>query len=237
MRRRIGALLNREDGASMIVVMIVAVGLFMMVPVFLDYASLHYTRRVTQTGADAAALAAAIEYADHFSIDWPYGDDWRGVVAGQLCCFGQLCNWNWTWSKMCSVGTYVGSYVLVDGNHDSIGDGAADDYAERNGTEVIDYSASTFSWYEAPRVHTVEWVPVPPVSVDVEVQRRAPMIYGSLYGRNDFYVPARARAEAYMDRYTQGSDLCFIWCCIGYWCIWPSVVPSYDFKWKVRLVE
>ena len=59
MRNRIKALLSREDGASMIVVMLVAVALLLTVPVFVDYASLHYTRRVTQTGADEAALAAA----------------------------------------------------------------------------------------------------------------------------------------------------------------------------------
>jgi uncharacterized membrane protein len=51
--------------------MLVAVALLLTVPVFVDYASLHYTRRVTQTGADAAALAAAIEFADHHSISWP----------------------------------------------------------------------------------------------------------------------------------------------------------------------
>ena len=233
-----GAMLSREDGASMIVVMIVAVGLFLMVPVFVDYASLHYTRRVTQTGADAAALAAAISYANHLSINLPYGDSWPGWIAGQVCCFGQLCHWNWRWSRLCSIGAYS-AYAIAEGNRDSIGRGAARDYAGRNGTTVTSYAASAPAFYEAPRVHFMSWIPILPVSVEVEARRRAPMIYGSLYGRNNFYVYAHARAEAYMDRYSEGVRLCAIICCAcnPWFCVCPSVVPSFRFNWKVRLVE
>jgi hypothetical protein len=228
----------------MIIIMIVAVGLFMMVPVFVDYASLHYTRRVTQTGADAAALAAAIEYADHFSIDWPYGDSWLGVVAAELCCFGQLCMWNWDWSQMCSSLIYV-LYVYLDGNDDSIGDGEADDYADKNGTRIKEYAAAVppFTLYELPRIHFMKamiYIPVPPVSVEVETERRAQMIYGNLYGRNDFWVHAHARAEAYMEKYeTRAPMPCLIICCScnPYGCICISQTPSWHFEWKVRLVE
>jgi hypothetical protein len=237
MRGRIGALLNREDGASMIIIMIVAVGLFMMVPVFVDYASLHYTRRVTQTGADAAALAAAIDYANDLSIHWPSWSG-RGLIPKFACCYGPLCpNRSSRVSKICVISFYVGLYVLIDGNRDSIGDGSADDYAQRNGTEVADYSASTFSGYEAQRIHFVEGIPVPPVSVKVKAERRAPMIYANLYGRNDFTVHASARAEAYLDRYSSGTEWCGYFVCCKKWFCLPARVPNYDFHWKVRLVE
>ncbi len=241
MRNRIGALLNREDGASMIVIMLVAVGLFLTVPVFVDYASLHYTRRVTQTGADAASLAAAIEYADHLSIQWPYGDGALGVAAAEICCFGQLCVYSMDWSKICSAAIYE-LYVMIEGSDDGIGKEEAKDYAERNGTEMKEYAANPvpFVLYELPRIHIVaNVVPIMPVAVLVEVERRAPMIYRTLYGRNDFKVRADARAEAYMNSYQESVMPCLIICCScnPYGCVCASQVPAYDFKWKVRLVE
>jgi len=241
MKSKLASLLNREDGASMIVVMLVAVGLFLTVPVFVDYASLHYTRRVTQTGADAAALAAAIEYADHLSISWPYGDGILGAAAAEICCFGQLCIYSWDWSKICSAMFYE-FYVMIEGSDDGIGENVAKDYADQNGTSVKDYSADPvpFVLYEFPRIHIVaNVVPIMPVGVLVEVERQAPMVYRSFYDRDDFYVHADARAEAYMNSYEESVMPCLIICCScnPYGCVCGSQVPAYDFKWKVRLVE
>jgi hypothetical protein len=132
---------------------------------------------------------------------------------------------------------------MIEGSDDGIGKDSAKDYAERNGTDMKEYAANPvpFVFYELPRIHIMESVvPIMPVSVLVEVERRAPMIYRTLYGRNDFKVRADARAEAYMEKYEErGAMPCLIICCScnPYGCVCISQVPSYEFKWKVRLVE
>jgi len=221
----------------MVVIMLIAVALLLTVPVFVDYASLHYTRRVAQTGADAAALAAAISYAEEFSIHWPAYDAVLGWVARILCC-KTTCFMSG--NEQCVMLFYM-LHVLIYGNQDSIGKDDAEDYADKNGTEMEDYDAAPvpFMLYNFPRLILIDYIPVPPIGVKVAVSREAPMIYGQLYGQDEFVVKASAIAEAYLDKADKSQDWCVTLCCAcnPYGCICAGSVPAYDFHWKVRLVE
>jgi len=239
--------INREEGVSMVVIMLIAVALLLTVPVFVDYASLHYTRRVTQTGADAAALAAAVSYAEELSGHWPAYDTLMGWMARMLCC-RTVCMP--TLNKTCVTLYYV-LHTLLFGNLDNIGEEDAEDYAEKNGTEMEEYDTAPFPFmgYSLPRIYVQRtdhlpycyylYVPVPPIGVEVTVSRKAPMIYGQLYGQDEFVVKASAIAEAYLDKADKSQDWCVTLCCAcnPYGCICAGSVPAYDFHWKVRLVE
>jgi hypothetical protein len=60
-----------ESGANQLLILGVLAGALLIIPVLYDFASVHYARRVTQTGSDAAVLAAAKDYAVALSIEWP----------------------------------------------------------------------------------------------------------------------------------------------------------------------
>jgi hypothetical protein len=215
--------LHEEKGAIMYVVIALSFGLLLFVPVFIDYASLHYARRAAQKAADAAALAAAVEYADKFSIDTTF--HWITLAIWPACC---TC---WT-DKECVAVIYWTLWVLTWGNWDGLGRDIAKDYANRNGSQMTHYRAFCPGyWYLIPKLKFIGWFPILPPGIDVEVKRKVPMIYEALYG-GEFYVTAKATAEPYLYDYEEGSSPC-----AGPCKPWVGVVTTFKFKWKVRLVE
>jgi hypothetical protein len=259
--------LHGEKGAIMYVVIALSFGLLLFVPVFIDYASLHYTRRAAQKAADAAALAAAIEYADRLSINTAIIDPddleefakgfWGekevdgkkekyidpaisdaarkkfdkevtdlalSILISVLCC-------NIPLQKECVAGLYETLWVLTWGNWDDLGRGIASYYANRNGSQMIDYKASCPSLHSLPKLKFIGLVPISPPGIYVEVQRRVPMIYEALYG-GEFYVTAKATAEPYLYDYETGLSPC-----VGPIPPYKGAVITFKFKWKVRLVE
>ena len=111
----------------------------------------------------------------------------------------------------------------------------AEDYAGYNGSQLIGDSYKILflpiPFYHIPRYKLVENIPITPVQFRVEVKRRAPMIYGMFYGQQ-FEVKAWAVAETYLDDYDTDTQIC-----AGACKPWVGTVKTFDFKWKVRLVE
>ncbi len=239
-RERLRAWARQEKGAIMFVVIAVTFALLLFTPVIIDYASLHYTRRIAQNAADAAALSAAIECSDAYTLDTGnYWWDDRAYVFTTWYTIWPVCCTCWT-SDMCPVTMYYVSRVLLLGNDwtdcggfKKHGKEYAEDYSGYNGSELIDYTISPLPipFYHLPRVKLVEGFPIMPVQFRVEVKRRVPMIYGALYGQQ-FEVKAWAVAETYLDDYDTGTQAC-----AGACKPWIGTVTTYDFKWKVRLVQ
>jgi hypothetical protein len=143
---------------------------------------------------------------------------------------------------MCPVSVYATLRVLMlanswtdCGGFKKHGEEYARDYAGYNGSQLNDYTIRPLPFslgdYHLPRVKLAAGLPVVPVEFKVQVERKVPMIYGMFYGQ-EFKVKAWAIAEAYLDDYDTGTQLC------GGPCKpWVGTVTTYDFKWKVRLVE
>jgi len=229
-----------ERGAMVFLVIAITLGLLLFVPIFIDYASLHFARRVAETGADAAALAAAVEFADTLSIDT--GAHLVVTPATELAC----CSFGNT-DGNCELGIYdgyVAGVVLADAWPGDTGEDLAQEYAQANGTELEDYTRGIPPigvWYAIPRFKFAipdasQWIPVPPVGVEAKTQRNAPMIYKALYGGGDFKAPGQALAEAFVNKVEDGFGVGgWLPCWCGDKCFW--VVRTWEFKWKVRLVE
>jgi hypothetical protein len=182
--------------------------LLLFAPVFIDYASLHYARRAAQKAADAAALAAAVEYANLLSIDT--GWDLRVTPATYFacCCVKK--------KGPCEVGVYMGImfiggelWMWITGSAEA----KAEEYAKLNGSTMTVYTPPSlfyllpwdYYYFFPTKIKIVESVPVPPLAVRVEVERDVPMIYEALYGRGKFKVTARATAEAYLYKVEKGT--------------------------------
>lgn len=59
-----------ESGANQLLVLGIVAGSLLITLALFDFASVHYSRRVSQSGSDAAVLAAAKDYAQALSIEW-----------------------------------------------------------------------------------------------------------------------------------------------------------------------
>lgn len=215
----------------MFLVIGVSLGLLLFVPILIDYAILHYTRRVAQTAADAAALAAAIEYADRLSINTAFYP--LRPKTETLCCACAPSAQVIIPTRICVLRIYEVEWVERWGNWYGLGEGYARYYARRNESDLVNYWSATVtgSPYRIPRVKFVYGYPIEPVAVWATVKRTPRFIYGALYGRR-FEVKAHAIAEAYLDQAIETWSPCDGRCK-------PPVgrMPYYDFQWKVRLVE
>lgn len=153
-----------------------------LIPFFWDVASVHYARRLAGTGADAASLAAAQEYARQLH----YVPEWNGI-----------------WYGRCDLAEYTPQQVVwryrqlpAFAAPPDIGYGMAVEYAARNRDELTAYR--TWPEYAGREVFGV---PIPWIMVYVETLRHVFTAYEPIYGR-EFEAPNKAEAVAYLNHWT-----------------------------------
>ena len=167
---RIWQRLRDESGANQLVILAVVLGALLFVPVIFDFASVRYARRTAQTGADAAVMAAAKDYAIALSI---------------------------TWSGFCAepppsvVGRYLVQHVQPI-QWSPMGRVTASGYAAANRSRLTQYRN-----YPNGRFKTVATIPLP--YLDVYGATRKDVNTMIEYGRA-FQTPARATSTVFLER-------------------------------------
>lgn len=167
-----------QRGANMFITVAIMFGLLLVVPIFVDFASLHFSHRVSQTGADTAAHAAAVEYA---LPDMYYSIEFRGHCGEAP-------------SEV--VRRYRDDEVVRPLASADLGRGAAAGYAHRHQSELVEYGQyypSHSGYYR-----TVAGEPIHALEIYAKTQRPVPLIYQDLYG-GERRAPAGATAEVYLD--------------------------------------
>lgn len=146
--------LKEESGASQILILGILAGALLIIPVLYDFASVHYARRVTQTGSDAAVLAAAKDYAQALSIEWwgMCGEPPPSVVSRYLTYVYQV-----GWSPL--------------------GAASAEQYAALNRSRLIAYSN-----YFIADSRVVDGVAIPFIEIYGETEKQANLMVA--YGQN-----------------------------------------------------
>lgn len=172
---------NERGGMGIIVLVIVFIGI-LLTPIFLDLAMVYHGRRVAQTAADAAALAAAKEYAEELS------GRWEGVCG-----------------NMPEEAMLDYRQEVVDVAWSGIGYAWAEDYAIANNTRLVSFSSYPF--FEDRE--NVADVPLPRVYVDTEVDKLLKLWLHEVYGR-PFSSPARARAGVRLNDADPRPEVCWI---------------------------
>ncbi|HEU4323632.1 MAG TPA: pilus assembly protein TadG-related protein [Roseiflexaceae bacterium] len=187
----------------------VCFALIFLIPFFWDVASVHYARRFAGTGADAASLAAAQEYARQLQHTPMH----NGIFLGS-----------------CPRKEYTPQLVVLRYLTDPaflappwLGYGYADNYARENRTDLLSYR----SWPEHGG-RQVAGVPIPWIKVAVDTRRKVFTAYEPIYGR-EFQAPNQALAVAFLDQWTMTPRPC----------VEDGVVVAftYDFtfEWEVTL--
>jgi len=202
-----------ELGANMFVVISLCFAFILVTPFFVDFASLHYSRRVAQTGADAGAHAAAVEYALRLSY-----------------CVGEGCWGGTSWDGFCMepaqsvVMRYLGQQVAVMASSEGLGRGYASQYANAHRSRLGQYR----NYFPSHSGYTqnVSGVPIPAIATFARVQRPVDVIYDTLYGRS-FRAPAKATGEAYLWDYYHWVEPCGE----------EEILHRFHFYWKVRLIQ
>jgi len=169
-----------ERGGIGIVVLFVVLLALLLTPFILDFAIVQYGRRVAQTGADAASLAAIKEYAMLVS------GGWHGYCGEPK----EMVLWRYR-------------YFVIQSAWSGIGQAWAADYAVYNETQLTEYR----SYPVASRFEYVDDVPMPYIYVDVETQKPLSLFYEELYGQS-FSSPAQARAESYVQQFDHWQTPC-----------------------------
>jgi hypothetical protein len=174
LRRR----LTEEDGANSLLVLLILSAALFIIPVLVDFSIVHYTRRVAQTGSDAAVMSAAKDYASALSIEW-----WG------------TCNE----PPISVVGRYWGQHVLPVG-WSPLGMSSASSYAAANRSRLTGYANYFINDFKM-----VDGVPIRYVAVDGATEKEVNNLID--YGR-DFDAPAQATSVAYLDRYDRWTVPC-----------------------------
>jgi hypothetical protein len=172
---------NERGGIGIIVLVIVFIAI-LLTPVFLDLARVYYGRRVAQTGADAAALAAAKEYAEWLSGRWEgeCGDPPEDAILDYR-------------------------QEVVDVAWSGIGYAWAEDYAMANDTRLVHYAS--YPLFEDRE--DVAGVPLPRICVDTKAERSLDLWMEDLYDRG-FSSPAEARAGMRLNDADWRPEVCWI---------------------------
>jgi len=203
---------NDELGANMFVVISLCFAFILVTPFFVDFASLHYSRRVAQTGADAGAHAAAVEYALRLSY-----------------CPGEGCWGGSSWDGFCAepeqsvVMRYL-QQVTSMANNEGLGRGYASQYANAHRSRLRQYR--NYFPSHSGYIKSVSGVPIPAIATFARVQRPVDVIYDTLYGRS-FQAPAKATGEAYLWNYYHWVEPCGE----------EEIRHRFHFYWKVRLIQ
>jgi hypothetical protein len=206
---------DNELGANMFVVISLSFAFILVTPFFVDFASLHYSRRVAQTGADAGAHAAAVEYALQLSYCAGLGC-WGGPFWQGTCGFDP---------PQVPVANYLSQRVMMMASNEGLGRGVATQYAAMHRSPLIDYRNiyPSHSGY----FKTVVGIPIPAIATFDKVRRPVDLIYEDLYGMS-FRAPAKATGEAYLADYIHWTVPCGSE---------GEHIHYFMFFWKVRLIE
>ena len=178
MKKLTAFLRDESGGATQYVAIAIGIGMLLLVPIFVNFMGLYTSRRVAQTGADAAALAAATEYAKRLSYTRTYSGLYCGESPSQI---------------MRRAGREHRSEALGLGNSRWVGQGWAQSLAASNQTRLT--PGFFRSQYGSPTGHHTNafGIPINAIAVFVRVEKTFSPVW-----RDHIDVPARANAEAYM---------------------------------------
>lgn len=221
-RLTLRALHRNELGANQFVVLTICFGLILLTPIFVDFASLNFSRRVSQTGADAAALAAAVEYAQFWNLS-------RINHCGPCVLAGT--------ERQMETLQYIGTVLVPTAYNTGIGYPYAMEYAFKHNAQVIEYRHHWPS-HVFTKIKYQEGIPIFPVAIYAKTERPADLIYqggvpdpegkwlggyGSL-----FLAPAKATAEVYLYKTTMEYSVV---------CGEEEAFFCRTYQWKVRLIR
>lgn len=198
--------LRNEDGGVNMHMLLILFLLTFTFPYFWDVASVHYTRRMAQVGADNAVLGAAQEYASKLQ----HTPEKNGIFLG-----------------MCEKFEFRPELVLLryvlDPTFDApidLGNPLAFDFADKNLNKLLSFDA----WVDFDNARDLFGIPIPVLRASVRTERKVNTAYGSLY-RRDFHVPNEAQAVIYLNAFNVTPRYC------GY----GSWTFDFSFKWKIAL--
>ncbi|NOK64189.1 MAG: hypothetical protein GFH27_549415n51 [Chloroflexi bacterium AL-W] len=198
-------LLREEDGGTSLTLIMMTFIVAIMTPFFWDIASVHYTRRLSGMGADAAVLAAAQAYArqlhytpGHNGIFWGRCDLYENTPVKVLL-----------------------RYLLKPAFNGppSIGNPLAVLYANKNLNDLTSFKI----WVDVDNAPGLFGLPIPMLKMTVGTKRQVNTAYGGLY-RREFDVQNTATAAAYLSRFTVTPR----------WC-GSFFTYDFTFSWKVTL--
>jgi len=200
-----------ERGANQFVVLSACFILILLTPIFVDFASLHFSRRVTQTASDAAALAAAVEYAQFWNLS-------RINHCGPCVAVGT--------EAYAETMQYIGSVLTPMANNTGIGYPFALQYAALHKALVMDYRHHWPS-HVFTKVYYKQGIPIYPLAIYVKAERPASLSYQQWY-TGLFLTPAKATAEVYLDQVPVAYSVA----CGKY-----TAYHCATYQWKVRLIR
>ena len=167
-----------ESGANQLLILAILAGMLLIIPVLYDFSSVYYARRVSQTGSDAAVMAAAKDYAEALSITW------TGV------CYEP---------PVSVVGRYWSTHVMPIG-WSPMGAASASAYAVANRSQLTAYNN-----YFIRDSKIVDGVTIQYIELYVETEKDINLLVE--YGRN-FDAPAEATGVVFLDRYERQTIPC-----------------------------
>ena len=135
--------LLEESGANQLAVLAICLCSLLIVPVLFDFSSVQYARRVSQTGSDAAVMAAAKDYAIPLSRSWTgFCGEPSVSVVGRYATYVQGIGWS------------------------PLGSGSAMSYAQSNNAALTSYT----NYFNGESKY-VSGVPIPFIEVYVETEK------------------------------------------------------------------
>jgi hypothetical protein len=205
--RRIVHILRDEHGGINMYMTMSLILIATSIPFFWDVASVHYTRRLAGTGADAAALAAAQEFIrplQHVSgFNGPFlGSCSKHEFKPELVLLRYL--------------THPNFNVPAD-----VGQALALMYATNNRNDLTSFRA----WIDFDGAPELFGIPIPMIKVAVGTERPVHTAYGPIY-RRSFSVPNEAQAAAYLSFFKVTPR----YCGDGDWTF------DFTLEWKITLM-
>lgn len=217
--RRLRRAHHDQRGANMFITIAIMFGLLLLVPIFVDLASLHFSHRISQTGADTAAHAAAVEYALQNGEPYSYSQSFPGdcgespeVVAQRYL------------DEVVEYNARRGSYGFRMAYRQAVR------YAGYHQSELVRLDPR-YPSHTAPR--TCQYpagVQICALEFYAETRRPVPLVYRDFYG-GDRGAPAKATAEVYMNPARPPELLGPFRCADG------ELRYDISFHWIVRLID
>ena len=226
---RIRKLIHNEQGAIGIVVLVIVFIAMLLVPFFIDIASVQYSRSKAQTGTDAAAMAAAVQLARDLSLCTETGEsDWyRNPEQAKENRRRKVIN------------DYYDHYsrVVNGGAHRQ----AAEQYARANVNNLRNWQYG----YSSGKSTSIEGKTFYDIRPFVRFSRPV-QAFTKEISKRGFDTPAQATSEAYLDNkdirawVSSTKWVCDVYCetggcCAGHWEY--KARASLCVEWKVRLIK
>ncbi|MCG8352408.1 MAG: pilus assembly protein TadG-related protein [Chloroflexales bacterium] len=205
--RRIAHIVQDEHGGINMYMTLSLILVITSIPFFWDVASVHYTRRMAGTGADAAALAAAQEFIrplQHvFGFNGPFlGSCSRREFKPELVLLRYITHPNFNAPA-------------------EVSQALALSYATNNRNDLTSFRA----WIDLDGAPELFGIPIPMIKVAVGTERPVHTAYGPVY-RRSFHVPNEAQAAAYLNFFTVTPR----YCGSGDWTF------DFTLEWKITLM-